>query len=100
MVVDQVLKDLGTSSDDWSSNSKLKSDVATFTVATDAGEEKVILAKPQTYMNESGQAVSLLAKFYKVEPEDVWEKGKRSSLSNGMQPKKHYWNRLVSVLAV
>lgn len=72
MVVDQVLKDLGTSSDDWSSNSKLKSDVATFTVASDAGAEKVILAKPQTYMNESGQAVSLLANFYKVDSEDVW----------------------------
>src|SRR3989338_5132837 len=33
--------------------------------------EKVILAKPQTYMNLSGQAVQLLQNFYKLEPTDV-----------------------------
>lgn len=31
------------------------------------GESKVILAKPQTYMNLSGSSVSSLLKFYKVE---------------------------------
>ena len=31
-------------------------------------ENKVILAKPQTYMNLSGQAVTALMHFYKVEP--------------------------------
>jgi len=30
------------------------------------GERKVILAKPQTYMNLSGQAVSSLVRYYKV----------------------------------
>ncbi len=30
---------------------------------------KIILAKPQTYMNLSGQAVSSLMKFYKLPPE-------------------------------
>jgi peptidyl-tRNA hydrolase, PTH1 family len=72
MAVDHLLKDLGTTTDDWSSNSKLKSDVATFTIQTETGEEKVILAKPQTFMNESGQAVSLLMNFYKVDPNDLW----------------------------
>ncbi len=29
----------------------------------------VILAQPQTFMNESGRAVALLARFYKVQPD-------------------------------
>jgi peptidyl-tRNA hydrolase, PTH1 family len=32
------------------------------------GAEKVLLAKPQTYMNDSGVAVSELVRFYKIEP--------------------------------
>lgn len=35
------------------------------------GEHKIILAKPQTYMNDSGNAVGPLTKFYKVDPENV-----------------------------
>jgi len=31
----------------------------------------VVLAKPQTYVNESGKSVSKLAKMYKVKPKDV-----------------------------
>jgi PTH1 family peptidyl-tRNA hydrolase len=34
-------------------------------------DDKVILAKPQTYMNLSGQAISGLVKFYKVNLEDL-----------------------------
>jgi PTH1 family peptidyl-tRNA hydrolase len=33
------------------------------------GDEKIILAKPQTYMNLSGQSVQGLARFYKIPPE-------------------------------
>lgn len=32
---------------------------------------RVVLAKPQTYMNDSGLAVGALARFYKVEPGQV-----------------------------
>lgn len=35
------------------------------------GNKKVILLKPQTFMNLSGQAVVLLMAFYKVAPENV-----------------------------
>lgn len=35
------------------------------------GIETVVLAKPQTFMNNSGQSVRELADFYKVEPEDI-----------------------------
>jgi len=33
--------------------------------------ERLILAKPQTYMNNSGQAVASLARFYKIPPEQI-----------------------------
>ena len=33
--------------------------------------EKVILVKPQTYMNLSGEAVRPLADFYKIDPENI-----------------------------
>lgn len=35
-------------------------------------DEKVVLAKPLTYMNLSGESVVSLMNFYKVKPEDVW----------------------------
>ncbi len=35
------------------------------------GQERVILVKPQTYMNLSGEAVGALARWYKVNPSDV-----------------------------
>ncbi len=38
----------------------------------EAGGEKIILAKPQTFMNNSGKAVLALMKFYKIHPQDLW----------------------------
>lgn len=35
------------------------------------GTEKVVLAQPQTYMNESGLAVGELVRFYKLDPRDL-----------------------------
>lgn len=35
------------------------------------GNEKVLLLKPQTYMNLSGHAVRECANFFKVKPEDI-----------------------------
>lgn len=35
------------------------------------GNHEVVLAKPQTYMNLSGEAVSRLLRFFKIPPEDV-----------------------------
>ena len=35
------------------------------------GGEKVILLKPQTFMNESGQAVRAAVDFYKIEPDSI-----------------------------
>ncbi|WP_422377694.1 aminoacyl-tRNA hydrolase [Roseibium sp.] len=35
------------------------------------GAEKVLLLKPNTYMNESGRAVGEAMRFFKLEPEDI-----------------------------
>ena len=35
------------------------------------GREKVVLVKPQTFMNRSGQAVGEAMRFYKLEPTDI-----------------------------
>ena len=34
-----------------------------------AGEQKLALLKPETYMNESGRSIGAAARFFKVEPE-------------------------------
>ena len=35
------------------------------------GGEKVLLSKPQTYMNSSGESIRAAADYYKVPPEDI-----------------------------
>lgn len=35
------------------------------------GKNKIVVAKPQTFMNLSGKSASLLAKSYKVKPENI-----------------------------
>lgn len=52
---------------DWKTNKNLKSVVTDIEI----NDEKIILAKPVTFMNESGQAVGALQRFFKVDPSDV-----------------------------
>lgn len=74
MVVDHFLKDTMSKPDTaFSKNTKVKSEVALFDWQPKAGElERIVLAKPNTFMNNSGMAVSLLASFYKITPENIW----------------------------
>ncbi len=51
----------------WTMDKKRKSAVAR--LADERGD--VLLAKPQTFMNLSGEAVGALASFYKIPPHDV-----------------------------
>jgi PTH1 family peptidyl-tRNA hydrolase len=57
----------------WSTQQKLKSEIAqldgTSKIHTN---EKIILAKPLTYMNNSGMAVRLIADYYKIDSSDIW----------------------------
>jgi PTH1 family peptidyl-tRNA hydrolase len=52
---------------DWKTDAKRKAIIATATI----NSEKVILAKPQTFMNLSGDAAATLVSFYKVAPRDI-----------------------------
>ncbi len=48
---------------------KLKSEISEFKIKN--SKLKILLAKPQTFMNKSGEAVAALAKFYKIKPEKI-----------------------------
>ena len=74
MVVDHLLQKLmSVEKTLWSSEKKHQSDVARVSFEQKGGkEETVLLVKPQTYMNESGRAVSSLASFYQIDPIDIW----------------------------
>jgi PTH1 family peptidyl-tRNA hydrolase len=66
MVADQIASDLGAK---WKSEIKTQSEVATANLPSG---ENVVLAKPQTMMNLSGQAVQRLMQQHKLSPTDVW----------------------------
>jgi peptidyl-tRNA hydrolase, PTH1 family len=75
MVLEKFLQDLSSVKQTlWENSKKLKSDTAVIDWKSKhaAKSEKVLLVKPQTFMNSSGIAVSLVASFYKVLPEDIW----------------------------
>lgn len=74
MVIDHFLKDIApVNKSNWTQDKKLKSQVYAFEYKPKKGEpEKVILAKPLTYMNNSGMAVALIANYYKISPIDIW----------------------------
>ncbi len=52
----------------WKLSAKLKA----ATSALEIDGEKVVLAKPNTMMNLSGEAVQRIIQFYKATPNDVW----------------------------
>ncbi len=74
VIVEHFLKDFQSAKNTiWTNSSKFKSDIAQIEWQPKHGNlEKVILAKPQTYMNNSGMAVQLLVSFFKLPPSDVW----------------------------
>lgn len=62
MAIDAIADDHNFSSE----TSKFKGVIRSGTVPTSSGPKKVLLLKPMTYMNESGQSVQLAMQFYKV----------------------------------
>lgn len=62
-VVDKLARELGPQTINWQLDSKHQALVAPLS--------SVILVKPQTFMNASGVAVALLAKYYKLSPADI-----------------------------
>lgn len=73
MVLNSFFKDYSNPKDSFREEKKFQSEIAEISWQPKKGvAEKVILVKPQTFMNGSGIAASSLAKFYKIKPEDVW----------------------------
>lgn len=64
LVVDNFAKQNKLS---WKKHKDLQAEIADLKI----GAEKIILAKSLTFMNESGQAVSHLKKFFKLKNEDI-----------------------------
>lgn len=65
MVADELANHYHAS---FSTDKKLKADIAKF----EYRDESILIAKPQTYMNLSGDSVRLVMDYYKVALEDVW----------------------------
>lgn len=73
MVIDAFYKDYSAPEKKFSEEKKFQAEIAEITWQPKKGKpEKVILAKPLTFMNGSGEAVKLIASFYKINPSDVW----------------------------
>ncbi len=74
MVLEHFLKDFQKEQKtQWENSTKFKSDIVQLEYKPKVGEfTKVILAKPKTYMNNSGMAVQLISSFYKIKLEDTW----------------------------
>lgn len=70
MVLDALHDELAKTCDmnDWSLTSKFNAEICGCTIH---GSEKILLVKPTTFMNRSGEAVQMIAHFYKVPPKDL-----------------------------
>jgi len=54
--------------DNFKEKKKFKASITEVTL----DNEKIIIAKPLTYMNLSGEALVNIMNFYKIEPKDTW----------------------------
>jgi len=63
LTIDKIAYDLGADRE--------KKDHNNLTRVARRGKEKLLLAKPQTYMNNSGMAVSALLRYYKLKLADL-----------------------------
>ncbi|MBI5222127.1 MAG: aminoacyl-tRNA hydrolase [Candidatus Magasanikbacteria bacterium] len=68
MVLDKLRDKLKKNNiSDWELSKKFNAEVCGCVVKNN----KIVLAKPMTFMNDSGQAVQLIAHFYKLTPSDL-----------------------------
>ena len=56
----------------WRVSDQWREKFSALQIKTVVGDESVIVTKPLTFMNLSGQAVQALAGFYKIEPADIF----------------------------
>lgn len=68
MVVDALLRSITPSGTTWSRDQKQRA----LTFQGKIEDQSVILALPQTYMNNAGQAAGQLAQYYRIPSERIW----------------------------
>lgn len=66
LIIDQLKNELATP--DFKFNKKFQAEISEINL----GKEKIILAKPQTFMNESGKSVKLIKNFYKIPIKNIF----------------------------
>ena len=67
MCIDVWLKSLGENSSDSSFRQEHKALTKKIKITRSGLEKEILIAKPQTYMNKSGESVVSLLQFYKIE---------------------------------
>ncbi len=78
MVIDKFLKEfLRGGENHWEKKTKFKSEIAEIEwqrqkPLNNSLSEKIILAKPLTFMNLSGHAISSISSYYKIKTTDIW----------------------------
>lgn len=70
-VVEELVKKIEVEDGKWKFEKKFKSEILKW-IPDQVGDDKtVILAKPQTYMNNSGLAVKLISSYYHLASSDI-----------------------------
>lgn len=74
LVLEHFLKEFSSVADaSWSTEKKFKGNIAEISWQPKVGTaEKVILLKPTTFMNLSGESVKAVVEYYQIAPDDVW----------------------------
>ncbi|OGH60166.1 MAG: aminoacyl-tRNA hydrolase [Candidatus Magasanikbacteria bacterium RIFCSPHIGHO2_01_FULL_33_34] len=68
MVLDYLKKNLSKYNiGSWELSKKFNAEICGCVI----NNEKIILAKPMTFMNHSGQSIQLIANFYNITPENI-----------------------------
>lgn len=65
IILDSLQKELHAS--DWTLSKKFNAEISEI----GQGDDKILLVKPMTFMNHSGQAVGLIMHYYKIKLDDL-----------------------------
>jgi PTH1 family peptidyl-tRNA hydrolase len=66
IIIETLAKEIGK--EKWQEEKKFTAEI----IKTTAGKETVVLAKPLTFMNLSGEAIKKIASYYKIKTSDIW----------------------------
>lgn len=69
MIVDELRRKLNVG--EWGFDKKFNAEIIQSNYTLDANHYTLVLARPQTYMNNSGMTVAKIAKFFKVKTENI-----------------------------